>query len=74
MEEMPTLIICNGTSIINYNELQLNAPKIHYDLPATGKRLIQKATGYEHTIVLGVPFWVNGNPTGELPGNLLQSQ
>ena len=43
MEEMPTLIICNGTSIINYNELQLNAPKIHYDLPARGKRLVQKA-------------------------------
>ena len=73
MEETQILTICNGTSIINYNELQLNAPKIHYDLPARGKRLIQKATGYDHTIVSGAPLSVNGNPTGELPGNLLRS-
>lgn len=43
MEETPTLIIYNGTNIIYFNELQLNAPKIHYDLSARGKRLVQKA-------------------------------
>ena len=73
MEETPILIICSGTNIINHNELHLDAPKIHYDRPARGKRLIQKATGYDHTIVSGVPLWVNDNPTGELPGNLLRS-
>ena len=30
-------------NVINYDQLQLDAPKIHYDLPAGGKRLIQKA-------------------------------
>jgi len=73
MKETPRLIICNGTNVINYNELQLNALKINYDLPARGKRLVQKATGYDHTIVSGVPLWENDNPTGELPGNLLRS-
>ena len=73
MEETPKLITRNGTNIINYNEFKLNAPKIHYDLPARGKRIVQEATGYDHTIVSGVPLWVNGNPTGELPGNLLRS-
>ena len=61
-------------NVINYDQLQLDAPKIHYDLPAGGKRLIQKATGYDHTILSGVPVWVNGNPTGQLPGKLLRSQ
>lgn len=55
MEERPTLIICSGKNIINYNEIQLNAPKIHYDLPVGGKRLIQKTNGYDHTIISGVP-------------------
>ena len=73
MQKTLALIICNGTNSSNYNELQVNAPKIHYDLPLRGKRLIQKATGYDHTIVSGIPVWVNGNPTGELPGNLLRS-
>ena len=74
MEERPTLIICSGKNIINYNEIQLNAPKIHYDLPAGGKRHIQRTNGYDHTIISGVPVWMNGNPTSELPGNLLRSQ
>ena len=74
MEETPTLIICSGINIFNYNELQLNAPKIHYDLPLGGKRLVQKANGYDHTIIFDVPVCVNGNPTGELPGNLLRFQ
>ena len=61
-------------NVINYDQLQLDSPKIHYDLPAGGKRLIQKATGYDYTIVSGIPVWVNGNPTGQLPGKLLRSQ
>ena len=60
-------------NIINYDELQLHAPKIHYDLPAGGKRLIQEATGYDHTILSGLPVWVGGQPTGQLPGKLLRS-
>ena len=74
MEETPKLIICNRTNIINYNEFQLDAPKIHYDLLVGGKRLIHKATGYDQTIISGMPVRVNRNPTGELPGNLLRSQ
>ena len=74
MEETPILIICSGTNIINYNELHIDATKIHYDLPVGGERLIQKTNGYDHTIIPGVPVWVNGNPTGELQGNLLRNQ
>ena len=60
-------------NVIDYDRLQLHAPKIHYDLPAGGKRLIQEATGYDHTIVSGVPVWAGGKPTGQLPGKLLRS-
>ena len=61
-------------NVINYDELKLDYPKIHCDLPAGGKRLIQKAPGYDHTILPDVPVWVNGNPTGQLPGKLLRGQ
>jgi len=74
MEETPILIICSGTNIINYNDLHLDAPKIHYDLPVGEERFIQKTNGYDHTIIPGAPVWVNSNTTGELPGNLLRNQ
>ena len=60
-------------NVIDYDRLQLHPPKIHYDLPAGGNRLIQEPTGYDHTILSGVPVWVGGKPTGQLPGKLLRS-
>tara|TARA_B100001123_G_scaffold286931_1_gene319805 strand:- start:1968 stop:3416 length:1449 start_codon:yes stop_codon:yes gene_type:complete len=60
-------------NIINYEQLQLRAPKIQYDLPAGGKRLVQEAVGYDATILSGVPVWINGQPTGNYPGKLLRS-
>jgi N-acyl-D-aspartate/D-glutamate deacylase len=44
------------------------------DLPAGGKRLMQDATGYRHTIVSGVPTYEGGEPTGALPGRLVRGQ
>jgi N-acyl-D-aspartate/D-glutamate deacylase len=59
-------------NLIKYDELQLCAPFISYDLPAGGKRLLQKANGYRFTIVNGVVTFENGSPTGELPGTLIR--
>ena len=36
-----------------------------YDLPAGGRRLIQKIDGYRYTIVDGVVTYEDGQPTGK---------
>ena len=43
-----------------------------YDLPAGGKRLIQKATGYVATICNGEVTYENGVHTGAKPGRLVR--
>ena len=40
-------------NVIDYDRLTLHAPSVAYDLPAGGRRLIQKADGYVATIVAG---------------------
>jgi N-acyl-D-aspartate/D-glutamate deacylase len=43
-----------------------------YDLPGGGRRLIQRTTGYEATIVSGIAVHRNGEATGALPGRLVR--
>ena len=60
-------------NIVNYDELQLQSPKIQYDLPAGGKRLVQRSKGFDATLLAGEPIWRDGVATGALPGRLLRS-
>jgi len=60
-------------NVVDYDALQLQLPVVSYDLPAGGKRLLQQATGFDATVVAGVPVWRHGEATGELPGRLLRS-
>ncbi len=59
-------------NVIDYDHLRLRAPRVVYDLPAGGRRLIQQADGYTATIVSGVPVHRDGEPTGALPGRLVR--
>jgi N-acyl-D-aspartate/D-glutamate deacylase len=43
-----------------------------WDLPAGGKRLLQKARGYCATIVSGAVTYRDGEATGALPGKLVR--
>jgi N-acyl-D-amino-acid deacylase len=43
-----------------------------YDLPAGGKRLVQRAQAYPHTFVSGKETVRDDEYTGELPGMLLR--
>ena len=45
-----------------------------FDLPAGGRRLIQRAHGYVATIVSGVVTYENGEPTGAMPGKLIRGR
>lgn len=59
-------------NVIDYEGLRLDAPQVAYDLPAGGRRLVQKAHGYVATIVAGVVTQRDGEPTGALPGRLVR--
>ena len=59
-------------NLIDYDSLKLEPPEMVYDLPAGGKRLVQKAQGYRMTINAGAVTFENGEATGALPGRLLR--
>lgn len=59
-------------NIIDYDNLRLHLPTIAYDLPAQGRRLMQKASGYVATIVAGEPVYRDGVHTGAQPGRLVR--
>ena len=59
-------------NVIDYENLKMLQPKMVFDLPANGRRLLQKAEGYKATIVSGKVVLRDGEFTGELPGKLLR--
>jgi len=59
-------------NVIDYAGLGCDAPRMAYDLPAGGRRLLQGALGYVATVVAGRPILEAGRPTGELPGRLVR--
>ncbi len=59
-------------NLIDYNAIKLHQPEMIYDLPAGGKRLVQRADGYRATICAGQVTFENGEHTGALPGRLIR--
>ena len=59
-------------NVIDFDRLRLGMPQVLYDLPAGGRRIIQRATGYDATIVRGVVTQRHGAPTDALPGRLVR--
>ncbi len=60
---------CN---LIDFDALQARRPEIHYDLPAGGRRLLQRADGYVATVKAGQVTYEGGEPTDALPGRLVR--
>ncbi len=60
-------------NLIDFDRLQLRQPEIVYDLPAGGRRLVQRVDGYRATLVAGVPTFEDGAETGARPGRLVRS-
>ena len=71
-----TIAACCGSglkadiNVLDYDRLRLRPPEIVYDLPAGGKRLLQRTDGFDATIVSGAVVYRHGEPTGALPGRL----
>ncbi|HLK26310.1 MAG TPA: amidohydrolase family protein [Caulobacteraceae bacterium] len=59
-------------NVIDHAGLTLHAPEVAYDLPAGGRRLLQRASGYVATVVAGQVTYRDGEATGALPGRLLR--
>ena len=59
-------------NVIDFDALAIQAPEMIFDLPADGRRLIQKASGYRATVVSGVVTFEHGEATGEMPGKLIR--
>ncbi|WP_422001969.1 N-acyl-D-amino-acid deacylase family protein [Reyranella sp.] len=59
-------------NVIDFDALALQRPEVVYDLPAGGRRLVQRATGYRHTFNAGVETLRDDELTGERPGRLIR--
>jgi N-acyl-D-aspartate/D-glutamate deacylase len=59
-------------NVIDHDALALKPPEMVYDLPASGRRLIQRARGYVATVKSGVVVRQYDESTGERPGRLLR--
>ena len=59
-------------NIIDFETLGFTMPHMAYDLPANGRRLVQRATGYDATFVNGVQTVDHDQFTGALPGALVR--
>ena len=59
-------------NVIDFEGLRLHRPEAVYDLPAGGRRLVQRAEGYRYTIKSGEVTFEDGRHTGALPGGLVR--
>ena len=59
-------------NVIDYANLRIRAPEVVYDLPAGGRRLMQKTDGFVATLVNGVVVTRDGRATGKFPGRLVR--
>lgn len=59
-------------NIFDPARLHLHAPEVARDLPTGGRRLVQRAEGYQAMIVSGEVVYKDGQATGILPGRLVR--
>jgi N-acyl-D-aspartate/D-glutamate deacylase len=59
-------------NLIDPSALMISPPEMLHDLPAGGKRLVQRVRGYRATVVAGEIVYRDGEPTGTLPGTLVR--
>jgi N-acyl-D-aspartate/D-glutamate deacylase len=60
-------------NLIDFDALTLHKPELIHDMPANGRRFVQRVEGYEATLVAGAPIFERGEHTGALPGKLVRA-
>lgn len=61
-------------NVIDFDRLGIHAPKMVWDLPAGGKRLVQSGQGYEATVVNGEVVLEKDELTAARPGRLIRGR
>ena len=61
-------------NLIDHQALKINTPYYANDLPANAPRWMQTVSGIKRTFVKGISTFVDGVPTGNLPGGLVRNQ
>ena len=61
-------------NLIDFERLQLHKPELVHDMPAGGRRFVQRVNGYEATIAAGIPIFERGEHTGAMPGRLVRAK
>jgi N-acyl-D-amino-acid deacylase len=59
-------------NFLDFDGLGFGPPRMAFDLPGGGRRLVQRAHGYAATFVGGVQTVADDEFTGELPGRLVR--
>lgn len=59
-------------NVIDMDAIRLGKPWLAFDLPAGGKRLLQKADGYVATVKSGVVTFQGGEGQGQYPGGVIR--
>jgi N-acyl-D-aspartate/D-glutamate deacylase len=59
-------------NLIDLAGLRLHEPEMVFDLPADGRRFVQRVDGYRATIVSGEVIYEDGKPTGAMPGQVIR--
>jgi N-acyl-D-aspartate/D-glutamate deacylase len=59
-------------NLFDPDRLGIGRTEMLHDLPAGGKRLVQRGLGYRATVVAGEVVMEDGEPTGALPGGLVR--
>ena len=59
-------------NVIDFHGLTFDAPRMAFDLPAHGRRLVQRASGYAATFVAGIQTVDHDQFTGALPGQMIR--
>jgi N-acyl-D-amino-acid deacylase len=60
-------------NVIDLPRLRMQKPELIHDMPANGRRFVQRVEGYEATLVAGVPIFEHGEHTGAMPGKLVRA-
>ena len=60
-------------NVIDFKNLTVQKPELVHDMPAGGRRFVQRVEGYETTLVAGAPIFERGEHTGALPGKLVRA-
>ncbi len=59
-------------NVVDMDRIKLGKPWLAFDLPAGGKRLLQKADGYDYTVKSGQITFKGGIVTDKRPGGLIR--